>query len=247
MSTMYDEDFYRNRHRTTLYSAERIINIVSSFCPQFSSVIDFGCGVGTWLSLFHKSNVSITGVDGLWVPQEFLVIPKDCFIPCNIQEALKKSESEILNIPKHDFAISLEVAEHIEESCAEQFIKVLTSHTDYILFSAAVPSQGGTGHVNEQWPSYWAEKFSHYDFELFDVIRHQIWDDDNIPFWYRQNCFLGARKGLLNLPAHTRVIEKKFDIAHPQLLKLVKQREAQVLTQLCKAVPGIRRIILAKN
>jgi len=30
---------------------------------------------------------------------------------------------------------------------------------DNVLFSAAIPNQGGTGHINEQWQEYWAEKF----------------------------------------------------------------------------------------
>ena len=219
---IYETDFYENRHNSTWHSAKTILGMLSRFFPTPSSVLDLGCGVGTWLSYFHNRGIPVTGIEGPWVPIEYLRIPSSSVHFFNIQEELTKNSERFKGITKHNLAISLEVAEHIEESLADRFVEFLTTHADYILFSAAIPGQTGDGHVNEQWPSYWAEKFSQYDFTLFDVIRHDIWDDADIPFWYRQNCFLGARKGLLDLPFALCPGDKKFDIVHPKQFEFIQ-------------------------
>jgi hypothetical protein len=54
----------------------------------------------------------------------------------------------------------LEVGEHISESAANHFIESLTTHAPVVLFSAAIPYQGGDHHVNEQFLPYWVERFS---------------------------------------------------------------------------------------
>ena len=175
----------------------------------------------------REREITITGIDGIWVPHQYLVIPQINFFPTDISKNLKNETSELWTLPKYDIIISLEVAEHIEQNLSDNFVKFITSHSNYILFSAAIPGQTGDGHINEQWPSYWAEKFFYYGFELFDFIRHKIWDDDKIPFWYRQNCFLGARKGLLQLPDSQRVTGKKFDIVHPKQFEFIYNNKEQ--------------------
>ena len=54
---------------------------------------------------------------------------------------------------RFDLALSLEVAEHLPPECGSEFVQTLTDLSSVILFSAAIPFQGGTDHLNEQWPS----------------------------------------------------------------------------------------------
>ena len=68
----------------------------------------------------------------------------------------------------------------------------LTGLGAVILFSAAIPGQNGKGHVNEQWPSYWAELFSRRDYVPIDCLRRAIWHDRRVDWWYRQNIMLFA-------------------------------------------------------
>ena len=71
----------------------------------------------------------------------------------------------------------LEVAEHIPPECADIFVESLTwGLAPVIMFSAAVPGQGGTLHLNEQWPAYWASKFAQHGYVLIDCLRPQLWD-----------------------------------------------------------------------
>src|SRR5690606_3308787 len=84
-------------------------------------------------------------------------------------------------------------AEHLPQECAETFVSSLCDHADRIIFSAAIPGQGGQNHINEQWTDYWGEIFYQYGYRRYDVIRPAIWNLDDVDVWYRQNIFLYAR------------------------------------------------------
>jgi len=63
---------------------------------------------------------------------------------------------------QHDLVFSLEVAEHIPFRFHPQLIDLLTSSTKkWLVFSAARPGQGGTGHLNESsfTSDEWRSKF----------------------------------------------------------------------------------------
>lgn len=160
----YDEKFYNMHKDEMLLSAENMLPfIMDIFNPK--SVIDVGCGVGSWLYVFKKLGVDeILGLDGEWVSKEQLLIPEENFIATDLENPKDINR-------KFDLAMSLEVAEHLSPSNARQFIKFLTDKSSVVLFSAAIPGQGGTNHVNEQWPEYWNEIFKEYGFQILDIIR----------------------------------------------------------------------------
>lgn len=172
-------------------SARRIVPLlVETFKPQ--SVIDVGCGIGIWLSAFRDAGIAdVRGVDGLWVKPEYLVIPGSCFQTTDLNDPL--SVVKALG-RRFDLALCLEVAEHLPEDRADALTDMLVSLSPLICFSAAVPGQGGYEHVNEQWQSYWANKFSSRGFLAFDIVRPAIAADSEIQFYYRQNIVLYAAK-----------------------------------------------------
>jgi hypothetical protein len=156
--------------------------------PAFDSAIDLGCGVGTWLSVLQEKGVKeIRGIDGSWIDQNLLVIPRTCFEQADLGKPIKISK-------KYDLAISLEVAEHLPSNRAEGFIFLLTELSDFVLFSAAIPSQEGTNHINKQWQHYWVNLFDGLDYVAHDFIRPRIWNDSQIPFYYRQNILFFSRR-----------------------------------------------------
>lgn len=189
--TTYDDQFYENRHQGTIYSAETILGIVQRLIPEIKSAVDLGCGVGTWLSVLEQSGATdVCGVDGSWVNKKFLKIRKEHFIEKNLAEDID------LDIGRRfDLAMSLEVAEHLPPDAAEDFVSLLTGLSDFVLFSAAIPDQGGIGHVNEQWPTYWISLFERRGYVAIDAIRKQVWADKSIKWWYRQNALLFVKDG----------------------------------------------------
>ena len=71
-----------------------------------------------------------------------------------------------------------------------RLLQWISSKTDVLVMSAAVPFQGGTGHVNEQWPDYWAKTMARLGFAACDVLRPMIWNEQSIAPWYRQNIIV---------------------------------------------------------
>lgn len=192
MKREYDRDFYSERHRKTLYSARKILSIVVDALPEVDSAADFGCGVGTWLSVLREQGVrDILGMDGPWVEGDLLEIPEEDFRRIDFEEFTGIDG-------RYDLAISLEVAEHLSENRAPGFIGALTDASDFVLFSAAIPFQAGRFHVNERWPDYWAGLFAERGYVPLDFIRGMIWNDEGIPFWYRQNTLLFVREQRLD-------------------------------------------------
>jgi hypothetical protein len=124
-----------------------------------------------------------------------------------------------------DLVICLEAVEHLPPSAARGFVKSLVSLGPLILFSAAIPGQGGFCHVNEQWPEYWARLFAEYGFEAVDCIRRQVWDDPAVCFWHGQNMLLFAHECYLAAHPDLRKLGTSSPLAlvHPELY-LMKRR-----------------------
>jgi hypothetical protein len=115
-----------------------------------------------------------------------LLIPAERFVACDLNQEFPSLRRTF------DLCLCLEVAEHLKPNRAEGLVKFLCSLSDRVLFSAAIPLQGGVGHVNERWQSYWAELFKRHG---FGAARRQpdIRDCSEVELWYRQNVVLYER------------------------------------------------------
>lgn len=168
---------------------EIVPEIIKLLNPK--SVVDIGCGLGTFLYCFKERGVKdVLGIDGSWVNRKVLdkYLSKDEFIEMNLEEEF--------HLPKkYDLAISLEVAEHISEKSADIFVANLISSGKIILFSAAIPFQGGQNHINEQWIAYWEAKFLKHNYVVHDILKPIFWDNPNIFWWYKQNMVIVAPIG----------------------------------------------------
>jgi hypothetical protein len=167
------------------------------------------------------------GVDGDYVDRAALEIPDKNFWAHDIRAPLSLGR-------RFDLVECLEVAEHIEEDAADSVVELLAAHGDAILFSAAIPYQGGVHHVNEQWPSYWAKKFATFGYSVNDVIRPRIWDDVTIEVWYRQNILLFLRG-----PCETEAVAGIVDVVHPEMWR---DRNG-TLRQMAAHKPGLREVV----
>ena len=187
-STHYDKNFYDSHEDGSYRSAMEVVPILNEIFKP-SSVIDIGCGTGVWLNVWKNQIgvADIQGVEGPYVNPDQLKVPASavCF---------QDLKSDYISDKKYDLLTTLEVAEHLPESRAETFVKMLTKLSDVIVFSAAIPGQEGTYHINEQYPEYWAKHFDKQGYLPFDFIRNQIWNNDKIEWWYRQNILIFINK-----------------------------------------------------
>jgi len=182
------------------------------------SVVDVGCGRGVWLAAWERAGAErLLGLDGRWIRPADLLVPPAWF-----------RESDLTRPPalgeRFDLAACLEVAEHLPESAADGLVDLLTGAAPVVLFSAAVPFQGGTDHVNEQWPDYWIARFAARGYVAVDVLRMALWDRADVAFYYRQNLVLLVdRERLAGFPAlaeaHARTGGGFPALVHPALLE----------------------------
>ncbi|MDR0519072.1 MAG: class I SAM-dependent methyltransferase [Clostridiales Family XIII bacterium] len=205
----YDDRFYIGQKDNSYASARTMLGyVISKLHP--SSVLDIGCGVGTWCRAALDCGVTdITGVDGEYVDRSLLYIDENHFVPHDLTKELRLGR-------KFDLAVSLEVAEHIDEEFSDMFIQNICQHADIILFSAAPPRQGGTEHVNEQPLSYWQKKFLMHDYIFVDGLRGHFWNDSSIEAWYRQNAVLVVKQSEYGRISALFPEEHPLDIIHPE-------------------------------
>jgi SAM-dependent methyltransferase len=185
----YTPKFYRELDSTS-ESAREVLPIILELLKP-ASVVDLGCGAGHWLAAASELGVrDFLGVDGDWVLEAQLAIPREKLFVHDLGTPLQLDR-------KFDLALSLEVAEHLPACQAQAFVQTLCEAADRIVFSAAIPGQGGRHHVNERWPSYWAELFQRFEYECYDLLRPRIWNNPRVLWYYAQNCLIFARAGSL--------------------------------------------------
>jgi len=215
LGSYYNESFYDYNISRSLRSARIFLHHLFGYIKA-SSIIDIGCGRGTWLKAAEDLGATeLVGLDGLWNDGKLLSSSIN-FSPVDLEKLEQKETSGF-----YDLAISLEVAEHLREECADKFINYICSTSSLILFAAASKYQGGTNHLNEQFPSYWAQLFEKRGFYPLDLFRPKFWGNSEVEACYRQNTFLYVKKNssveelyFTNVPK----IDKAFmDCLHPDI------------------------------
>lgn len=181
--TPYDDDFFSRLHAGSLQSARAILPRVLELTGA-SSAVDVGCGSGSWMRALGELGVAdVWGVDGSYAPPDAGTY--GTFVAHDLRQPLRLSR-------RFDLAICLEVAEHLPAERAAGLVADLVDTAPAVLFSAAIPGQGGTGHINLRWPDYWVGLFERHGWTCWDAIRPWIRTDDTVDWWYRQNAFLAA-------------------------------------------------------
>jgi SAM-dependent methyltransferase len=207
----YSKAFFTGLASGSRPSAEAIVPLILDFVDA-RSVVDVGCGVGTWLSVFRDHGVGdVLGVDGDYVPRAQLEIPSEQFHAADLSEPLSVGR-------RFDLAVSLEVAEHLPPASSEQFVATLVGLSDLVLFSAAIPRQRGSEHVNERWQSWWAERFAGHGFVPIDCVRRRIWSNPSVEWWYAQNVILYASRD--QLAARPR-LQREYELMGTGQLSIV--------------------------
>ncbi len=179
--TNYTNDFYNRLRDGVERSAQAIVPLVLELSGA-RTVVDVGCGSGHWLKHFKLHGIEqVLGIDGAWVTSHELAQGE--FQSADLANPFKSDRT-------FDLAISLEVAEHLPPESAAAFVASLVRLAPVVMFSAAIPEQGGIDHLNEQWQDYWGGLFEHHGYVPVDAIRPRVWSNPKVESWYAQNTLL---------------------------------------------------------
>ena len=208
-----DYDHTRNAH--SVLGPEKAMPFVLECAGGPRSIVDFGCGVGTWLRAANQAGVTdVLGVDGVPIQPQQLLISEALFLCRSLHEPVDVGR-------RFDCAFCLEVGEHLDRDRADVIVDSLVRHADTVVFSAACPGQRGQHHVNCQWPDWWQSRFNAMGYACDDTVRRSLWDVREVEPWYRQNMFI-ARKDVALAGREPRLNA----VLHPQMLQYVVAREA---------------------
>jgi SAM-dependent methyltransferase len=229
----YTAGYYEAIRGGSMRSAHVIVPLVLQFLTV-RSVVDVGCGEGTWLAAFRNSGIEeIFGIDGEYVCDAELQIAREDFRAVDISKPFTLERA-------FDLAVCLEVAEHLPADCAAGFVKSLTALAPAVLFSAAIPFQGGQHHLNEQWPDVWTALFKERGYQPVDFLRKRVWNNEAVEWWYAQNAILFVQPSLLKENA---LLFAEFERTNPEQLRLVHPQQYLHLQDLYRKAenPGLKK------
>ncbi len=107
----YEAGFYEYINQGSLNSARTIIPLLLKSLA-IKSVLDVGCGQGTWMRAWQEHGVQeLLGLDGPYVDRQILLIPTELFRTVDLREPFRLDR-------RFDLVQSLEVAEHLPHSSA---------------------------------------------------------------------------------------------------------------------------------
>lgn len=151
LSSVYNQKFYKTMMKYELKSAAAFAEtVLRSMRP--GSLIDVGCGNGIYLKAFYDKGIKdLIGVDGSIHAVEMSLLPGKVKLH-DLRAPLKLPR-------KYDLCLCMEVAEHLPPEYAGNLVNTLTGLSNRVLFTAALPGQGGNDHINEQPHEYWIKLF----------------------------------------------------------------------------------------
>jgi SAM-dependent methyltransferase len=235
-SALYDAAFYDEQFAGSEASARVIVShLARRLAPR--SVLDVGCGRGAWLAAWAAQGATrLVGVDGPWNDGAAMAHPAIEFRAADLEAPPAPGE-------RFDLAMSIEVVEHLSPAAGAAVVRTLAAAADAVLFSAAMPGQGGVHHVHERWPSHWAALFREHGFAPVDAVRPAVWGDARVMPWHRANAFVYLRDGHPLQGAWPAVEPAFMDAVHPWLYERSRVGAIGFRDHLRELVPSFFRAL----
>jgi hypothetical protein len=195
-------------------SAKIICEEIRKFLPEINSLADIGCGMAAFAKAFQEEGVEkIILIDHPSLDISKCLVKENFeFIPCDLDNDLPKPI-------RVDLAICTEVLEHLNKERSLKILDYITQCADIIIFSAAVPRQGGRGHVNEQRHKFWISEFEKRKFDYSDSFKSNISKNEGVLYWLTQNLFIFFKnKNENSLLFNTKLFGNNFEILNQCIL-----------------------------
>lgn len=160
-------------HQQGKMDAPKVAAALIHCFPAASRFLDVGSGTGTLAAALIRSGRNAVACERSRVGR---YIAKRQGVDCRPFDLLKTPPAEI---PGHVEVVScFEVAEHLPAPLGDKLVEFLSGFRVPVVFTAAQPGQGGTGHINEQPKPYWIKRFENNglgcDSSLTEELRSEL-------------------------------------------------------------------------
>ncbi len=157
---LYPSAFFRGRSRYN-WRAPIVCSSIVQACVAVldlgpRSAVDVGCAIGDLTAQFNLMGIEAVGLEGSPCAKEHIVCDPEAWHCVDMREPIAGPWYD------YDVCTCFEVAEHLEEECADTFVDNLCLLSNVLIMSACPPhatKKPTKFHVNEQEGPYWDEKF----------------------------------------------------------------------------------------
>lgn len=157
----YNPFHFWHFHEHAVANAPAVIDSMIDIFPTVRTVLDVGAGSGGFAAEAKRRGLDVAACENSAAGRK---IARSQGLDVLTFDLTLKQPS--LTRPPYDLAYCFEVAEHLPPALGESLILFLTLQAPLIVFSAAHPGQGGTGHINEQSKEHWIGRFERLGFSL---------------------------------------------------------------------------------
>ena len=177
---MYNNEFHESIENEEQPQAVRLGEYIKAHVPC-SKFLDFGCSSGIYVREL-ENHVETLGFEFSEEAVKRAVSAKVTRCDLTLPIDLQKTESTL--------GLCLEVLEHIDDSSWRPVLENITKLCDRVIFSAAIPGQGGIGHINCRPKLDWIRRFHGLGWVVdLDHTHHMLTHMLNGYHmgWFRQN------------------------------------------------------------
>lgn len=190
----YNPIHFRHFHDSAVHNAKPVIAAIKQVFPEARRWLDVGAGTGAFAAEAQRSGLTVVACEHSPVGRkigrrdgvDMREFDLDRHPPAPIHESF-------------DLAYCFEVAEHLPPELGERLVQFLANQAPSVVFTAAQPGQGGTGHINEQPKSHWIECFARHgmthDADATAALIEQFTAARVPAAWFASNALVFKRSG----------------------------------------------------
>jgi len=155
-------------HEHAMASAPAVARTFEEVFPEARRFVDAGAGWGAYAAELSRRGHIVVAYENRRLGRVVARLQGVDARPFDLAQPVVVAPAEC------DLAYSFEVAEHLPPKLGDRLVAFLAASAPTIVFTAAPPGQGGSGHVNEQERPYWVERFRNHRMVERQELRDRV-------------------------------------------------------------------------
>jgi len=178
-------------HEHAVADAPMVARTFEEVFPEAKRFVDVGAGSGAFAAELRRRGHIVVAYEHARLGRFIARLQGVDARPFDLTQPVVIAPGEC------DLAYSFEVAEHLPPELGDRLVAFVTACAPTVVFTAAPPGQGGSGHVNEQERPYWVERFRRHGMVEHPELRDRVAAGfrDARSFWLAANVMVFTREG----------------------------------------------------